>query len=195
MRILLPILCLIVAVSCQKTPPPSETVESTSTPTTPDTLRVSIPAPSRDQIAFVQSGDSVILNFGGKNILSFTPPEGSEVTTGQYGSVVAEWEPKDLITHKSFVFQFNDGYCNTPGDEGTSTEFIDTLAHGPGFAHGRFDNLVAGAEGIDELYYVRYDGYCVTFWWNLGMASYATPDDRQKEIAKMEEFLKTVNFL
>jgi hypothetical protein len=197
MKVILPILFLTVALSCQKTPPsPSETTESPSTPTTSDTLRVSTPPTEAEPMTLYQLDDILELRINGKKLLSFKAPDSADVqvTTGADGRLGADWPATALVAYKSFYFSFRQGDCTFGSDEGTATEFVDTLDHGPGFTHSSFDNRAAGADGIEEMYDLVYEGYCIRFNWTLGMSYNATPDDRNKEILKMEKFLKTVSF-
>ncbi len=195
MKTLLFITCLAL-ISCQKSPSETASGDSTTVVAEKDTTEVPIASHDEDPFSLDQKDNIAEFSINGKKILSFKLPDSAkvEVTPGKYGNVVAHWEPYGPVTYKSFVFQFGSGYCSMPGDEGTSTQPIDTLAYGPRFAHSQFDNLVAGANGIEEFYDVIYEGYCIRFNWTLGMSDTATPDDRKKEVSKMEEFLKQVKF-
>lgn len=190
------ILSITLAASCQKAPSDATSSDTTKLSPGNDTTVATVPYKGGDPYFLEQKGDTIELFIQNEKFISFKVPDSAkvEVTTGNYGTVLAHWEPYGLVTYKSLVVQFNTGYCYFPGDEGTSTEIIDTLAHGPGFVHGQFDNLVAGAYGIQEIYYLVQEDYCIRFDYTLGMSNDATPEDRMNEIRKLEAYIKTVSF-
>ncbi len=82
--------------------------------------------------------------------------------------IAGQWKENRVYSYKSFGFSIDKGeYCSYPSDEGTSTMAIDTVHAERDFYHGSFDNLAAGAYGIEEMYDTMLPGHCIRFNWTI----------------------------
>jgi hypothetical protein len=193
---------ILLTVACQSGKDTAATSDTTaveqpaSTPTT-----ATAPTPTSERLHMKLSHDDnkkVEARLGETLMLSITLPDSGKWDFSTEGDnyISGEWEvDNNVLDHRSVTFSVGNSPCYYPSDEGTSTEMLEPLMGELQFNHGTFDNRASGTSGVQEFYDVYMkEAYCVRFEWVLGWKYDSKEEERAKELAKIEEIVKSVHF-